>query len=317
MDAQSLRPIPWAMFSHQVLQLYRPPMRRPTTRAKLRQVLKELGRRCETTADLTVEVISDYVAEDHAGHSPAYVDGLLRALSAACSYGAHPRRRHLWDPFEERAVSEWLPGDELEVSDPWPKHRTADETRKVLAEADSRAALGRWRDLRLRWAVYAWAYTGALKSEILGLERADLDVARGLIRIRSHSGRRLKERARASLLPMAAPLLDVTRGYLEDLERNYPGCRWAVPHHFGTGPWLSGRPGHRPLDEVRELGRRAGVEGLTILSFRHTLATRLEAEGVPDIIIQRILRHASRRTQLSYRNPDLPAMRQAFDRLAF
>lgn len=318
MDAQSIRPIPWAMFAHEVLQTYRPPMRRPTTRAKLKQVLDEFRAYCETTADLDLAAISDWVV-DHAGRRPAYVDGLLRALSAACTYGAHPRRRYLWDPFDERPVSSWLPADEFDDdgSDPWPRARTPAEIRAVLARADEEAVIGRWRDLRLRAAVYAFAFTGWLRNEILGLRRADIDLGREALRIRSHSRRRLKTRARGALLPIAPPLAGVLAGYLAELQVRYPETEWAFPHHWGTGPWLSGRPGHRPLDEIRALGERAGVRGLTILGFRHTIATELEASGAPELIIQRILRHARRETQLRYRKPDIDVMRDAVGRVRY
>lgn len=316
MATQPLRPIPWALFVREVLRVYRAPMRRPTTRAKLRQVLDEFGAYCNLTSDLDLAAISDWVV-DHAGRAPAYVDGLLRALSAACTYGAHPARRYLWDPFEERPVSAWLPADELDQAEPWPRHRTAAEIRAVLARADQEAVIGRWRAARLRAVVYALAFTGALKSEILGLRREDLDLDRGTLRIRSHARRRLKTRARGALLPVAAPLAAVLAGYLAELQARYPATEWLYPHHWGTGPWLAGRPGHRPLDEVRALGERAGVAGLTMLSFRHTIATDLEATGAPELVIQRILRHARRETQLHYRNPDLGVMAEALGRVRY
>jgi integrase len=308
-----LRPVPWGRFADEVLRLYAPPMRRRGTRDKTRQVLREFGAHCPTTAELTELAIADWIAA-HAHRAAATVDGLLRHLSAICTYGAH--RGYLRDPFDFRTVSSWLPEDELDA-EPFRRHRTAEEVRRVLALADDEARLGPWEARRLRAAVYLLAYTGAGKAEVLGLRMADLDPAAATLSIRSHTRRRLKRGARAAVLPLAPPAAEALAGWLPEVLARFPGCAFAFPHKRGDGPWLQGRPGHRPLDQVRALGERAGVAGLTIVAFRHTTATLLEAAGVSELIIQRILRHARRETQLWYRNPDLPAMREAVGRLRF
>jgi integrase len=314
----ALRPIPWARFRDEVLKLYRPPSRRPGTRQKTDQVLREFGGLCRTTADLELVTIADWI-EAHPGRAPAYLDGLLRSLSAVCTYGAHPRRRYLWDPFEERPVSSWLPADEREEAsaDPWPRHRSAEEVRRVLAGADSEALHGDWKAHRDRAAVYALAFSGAHKSEVLGLRIRDIDLPRGVISFRSHPRRRLKSGARAAVLPIAPALLPVLEDYLPRIAAQFPRGEFAFPHHFGTGPWLSGRPGHRPLDRIRALGERAGVRGLTIDAFRHTVATLSEGWDIGELALQRILRHARRSTQLHYRHPDLALMRDAVARIRF
>lgn len=313
---EPLRPIPWDQFEIEVLRLYQSPRRRKTTRSKTKQVLKEFRAFCRTTADLSELTISDWLAANP-GRAPAYIEGLLRHLSAACTWGAHPRRAYLWDPFEEHPISTWLPGDELDQAEEFPRHRSAAEIARVLDRADAEALLGAWRPVRLRSAVYSFAFTAGHRSEVLGVRKADLDLDRGVIAFRSHPARRLKTRARAAVLPLAAPLRAVLADYLPRLEERHPGTIYLFPHSYGTGPWLSGRPGHRPLDEVRELGRRAGVEGLTIDAFRHTVGTLSESWDIGELALQRILRHARRRTQLHYRHPDLPLMRQAIDRISY
>lgn len=311
-----LRPIPWPEFSREVLRLYRAPMRRRTTRDKTRQVLAEFGALCETTADLSELVIADWLAA-HPHRAAATVDGLLRHLSAVCTYGAHPRRRYLWDPFEDRPVSSWLAADELGAAEPWPRHRSAAEIRAVLDRADREAAGGPWRARRLRAAIYTFAFTGAHKGEALGLRIRDYDPARRMIAFLSHPRRRLKTAARAAVLPTADPLAEVLDGWLPELRELWPRGEYLFPHSFGTGPWLSGRPGHRPLDEVRALGERAGVPRLTIDAFRHTVATLAEGWDIGELALQRILRHARRRTQEFYRHPDLTLMRESIGRIRF
>lgn len=314
--AVELRPVPWTVFTDEVMRLYQPPMRRRTTREKTRQVLREFGRLCPSTADLSELAIAGWIS-DHRHRAPSSVEGLLRHLSAVCTYGAHPRRRYLWDPFEDRPVSSWLPGDELDQAEPFRRHRSAEEVRRVLDQADREALAGPWRAVRLRAVVWTLAYTGGHKSEVLGLRIADLDLGRGMIAFRSHGRRRLKARSRAAVLPVAGPLRPVLAGYLVRLVAEHPRTEWLFPHAFGTGPWLSGRPGHSPLDSIRALGERAGVEGLTIDAFRHTLATHAEDWGISELALMRILRHARRTTQLHYRHPDLDLMRGAISRITY
>lgn len=306
-----IHPIHFRVFATEVLRLYRAPMRRKGTKDKTRQVLEEFGTFCRLTSDLTVEAITDWVCA-HPDRRAATVDGLLRHLSAICTYGAF--RGYMIDPFEFRPVSEWLPEDELDAEE-FRHHRSAGEVRRVLVQADREALDGSWRPCRLRAAVYCWAFTGAGKVEVLGMRRRDVDLEAGVIWIRSHARRRLKARARSSPLAAAPELLEVLRWWTAMTEAD--GCEWLFPHRYRTGPWTSGRPGHRPLDEVKALGGRAGVHGLTILAFRHTVGTLAEGWGIGELMLQRLLRHARRRTQDHYRHADIDQMRAAAGKIHF
>ncbi len=302
-------PIPFSQFTTEVLKLYLPPMRRRTTYDKTHQVLKELGRFCQSTADLTPIAVADWMS--HGPHRAAATwDGLLRHVAAACSYGAS--LGYLTSPFDFRPVSQWLPLDEVEEGEEFQRHRSGAEIRAVLAQADLEAQGGLWEALRLRAAVYAWAFTGAGKTEILGLRTADVDLDARVLKIRSHSRRRLKTGARAARLPIAWPLAEALAGWLP-----HTGCQWLFPHKYLTGPWLQGRPGHRPLDRVRSLGERAGVPGLTILAFRHSFGTLSEGWGIGENMLQQLLRHANRRTQRRYRHEDLDQLRRAAELIQY
>jgi integrase len=68
---------------------------------------------------------------------------------------------------------------------------------------------------------------------------------------------------------------------------------------------------------IAALGERAGVPGLTILAFRHTVGTLAEAWGIGELALQRLLRHSQPATQQHYRHPDLALMRQAVARIRF
>ena len=309
MPAQALQPVPWTEFTRRVLKLYQPPICRRGTRDKTAQILRELRAFCSTTADLTEDTLSDWIAANPA-RRPRTVEGLLRHLSAACTYGV--KWGYLLDPFDIRPVSRWLPTDELEDSEGFRHHRTAAEIRRVLDQADDEAQGRDRRKVRIRDAVYTWAYTGAGKNEVLGLRTQDVDPKARIITIKSHPKRRLKTGARAARLAMPEPLMTVLEPRIAAAE-----SEWLFPHAYKTGPWLWGRPGHRPLDEVKELGKRAGVEGLTILSFRHTFATLSEDWGIGELMLQRILRHSTPRTQKHYRHHDAELLHRAASKVRF
>ncbi len=301
--------VSFSRFEREVLSLYAPPMRRPATRRKVRQVLRELSAYCPSTTRLTPTAIADWMA-DHGHRAPATHRSLLAALHAACRYGVS--RRYMPDPFAFRGVGAWLPGDELEAEEPFRRHRKPAEIRQVLSRADLEAKSGEWDAARLRALVYTLAFTGAHKLEVLGLRPRDLDLAGRVLVIRSHPARRLKRRARAAQLPIADPLAAVLESWLP-----LCGCDWVFPHKRRTGFWHHCRPGKTPLDEVRALGERAGVSGLTLLDFRHTVGTLAEGWGIGELALQRILRHARRQTQDHYRHEDLEVLRAAAAKIAY
>lgn len=304
--------VEFTQFASEVLALYLYPSRRKSTRAKVTQVMGELGKLCPTTADLTPSAISVWLAE-HPDRSAATHRSLLSTLRAACSYGAF--QGWLVSPFAFRPLGEWLPADELAEADtePFRRHRTAEEVRKVLDQADQEATT--WKGRRLRLLLYAYAFTGASKNEILGLRIIDVDLAAGFILIRSHPKRRLKTGARVARLPIPPFLVRILAAWIAELEQLASDrgveCLWVVPHQELSGPWFHGRPGHRPLDHIKALGRRAGVPGLTILSLRHTVGTLAEGWGIGELMLQRLLRHARRQTQQHYRHEDLDQLRRA------
>jgi len=182
-------PVPWSQFESEVLALYAEPHRRPGTLAKMRQVLREVGAVCPTTDQLGPVTIASWLSA-HPGRAAWTRRTLLSALRAACSYADW--KGYAPNPFGFRGLSQWIPADELEEAESCRRHRTATEIRKVIEQADRECAGGDWHALRLRAAVYVWAYTGAGALEVLGLRVTDVDLAGGTIAIRSHPGRRLK-----------------------------------------------------------------------------------------------------------------------------
>ncbi len=59
------------------------------------------------------------------------------------------------------------------------------------------------------------------------------------------------------------------------------------------------------------------MAGMTIVAFRHSLGTLAEDWDIGELMLQRLLRHASRKTQLRYRHRDLELMHRAAGKIEY
>ena len=283
----------WKVFSDNVLGMYVPSIRRPATARKMRQVLEEFGELVRGPAELTPATIARWI-QLHPERRPETVCALLRSLRAACVYGARFGELEA-NPFDWRKPHEWVDWDVPEL--PPPVH-SEHEVAAVLQRADLEAQGGDWKAARLRAVVYGFAYTGARKREVLALRTQDVDLLRGLLSIRTNTRRRLKTRSSAAQIAVPEVLARVLESWIP---RTW--SEWLFPGVERKGPWLEGPPGEKPLDQVKALGLRAGVEGFTILSLRHSFASCAEGWQIGELALQRQLRHTRIRTQLAYRHP--------------
>ncbi len=159
---------------------------------------------------------------------------------------------------------------------------------------------------------YLYAFTGCRKSEALHLAVTDVDLDRSILSIRPKSSWRPKTAASIARLPLAAPLAAVLRLWLSRC-----GSDWVIPGKRGKAPWTGGLPGCKPLDQVKALGERAGVSGVTILGFRKTVATLAKGWGLGPLELQALLRHTSVRTQLWYIEEDLEGLRVTASKIRY
>ena len=74
------------------------------------------------------------------------------------------------------------------------------------------------------------------------------------------------------------------------------------------------REGHL-LRRLKQVAKRAGVEGATLHKFRHTYATRLLESGTDIVTVQRLLGHSDLDTTRRHLNPDVERKRAAVQRL--
>lgn len=300
--------VPFDQFAHEILALYHPPLRRVSTFRKMRQVLAEIGAICPTTGDLSPAAIAGWITTRPSRRSST-IRTLLVTLRAAARYGE--ARGYLTSPFRFRSVAQWVPRADEE---PVRAHPGALEVAKVLLQADREAEAGAWHARRLRVLVYALAYTGARASEILALRAQDVELTQDVVWIRPHARRPLKTARSRRAIPIAGPLRSALENWLTRTDRP---SDWLLPHTGLTGPWLSGAPAHKPIAAVRELGRRAGVEGLTLLGFRHAFATSADHWQIGPKALQNLMGHTTPITQWHYRHEDIEETRRAIDRVHF
>jgi integrase len=182
----------------------------------------------------------------------------------------------------------------------------------VLQLADREAVS--WESRRLQALVYTYAYLGLRAAEALHLWVDDVDLGRSAVTLRSHpeEGWKPKTLKSSAVLPIAEPLSAVLAVWLP-----HTGTRWVFPGKKLRGPWLSGGPGVRPLDQVKELGRRAGVPGLTIASFRKTIGTYAKSWGFSQLELKALLRHSAVETQRWYDEEEIESLRPAVAKVQF
>jgi integrase len=305
-----MRPLAFGRFTDEILALYAPPLRAQATRDKLAQALVELeDAGARSTADLAPPVIARWLAL-YAHRAPATNHSLLRSIRAASRY-ARMRGYLDADPFEWRSPADWL-GPDATRGEPVDRHLTRDQVAALLQLADLEAAAGDWPAGRRRALVYTLAFTGLRKREALGLLVADVDLPTGVLRIRPNARRTLKTRGSAAPVGLAEPLAAVLAQWSP-----LTGAAWLFPGVTRRGPWLQGGPGVRALDQLRALGERAGIPGVTFQTFRQTLATLSEGWGVGELELQRWLRHTRPRTQDAYRRADLDVLRSTALKIRF
>jgi integrase len=309
-------PVPIALdvFTTEILAMYRPPMRAKGTYAKFRLVLSivaELAGEGATTAAFNPQTVAAYITRRCGlGLSNNTVVGELATLRAACSY-AESRCYLNVSPFRLRRS--WL----RRTPTKGKRHLSLAEIARVLERAQLEALQtsgdSHWRAARLQALIATVAYTGLRRDEALHLQVEDIDLAERMISlvVRNGHGATKTERS-AQPIPIPPELAEILAVWLPATE-----SIWAFPGFRRKTPWTGGVHGSKPLDRVKALGKRAGVDGVTFQILRHSWATAGEIWGLTDLQIQRVLRHTTVRTQGHYRHADIVNMRALSDVVSF
>lgn len=183
-----------------------------------------------------------------------------------------------------------------------PSALSVEELDTLLAAPDANAPDGR-RDRAILELVYS---AGTRAAETVGLDRKDLDLARGLVRL---FGKGRKERLGA-LGPQAVAALEA---YLSDPKRPIP-----VPR-AKQAVFLNARGGRlttRSLGRILERYRReAGiVRHASPHTLRHSFATHLLDRGADLRSVQELLGHAHLTTTQIYTHVSIERLREAYEK---
>lgn len=174
-----------------------------------------------------------------------------------------------------------------------PKALTTDEVEALLEAVGDDTPAGA-RDRAILETLYA---SGARISELVGLDRGDLDLDAGMIRV-------FGKGARERVVPIGRPAQEALRAYLirgrPALERTSSGSRRGADAVF-----LNARGGRLTRQGcwgiVRAVARRVGLEArMSPHVLRHSCATHLLDNGADLRVVQEVLGHASLSTTQVY-----------------
>jgi len=255
--------------------------------------------------DVDESAVAAYVeqlkaATDEDGQPQYAPSSIARALVAVRSFHRFCREEGLvaTDPSEEVGAPR--------VPQGIPKALTEEEVEALLGAvegADPRAL----RDRAILETLYA---TGVRISELVGLDRRDLDFDAALLRV---LGKGDKERV--------VPIGRTARAALEDyLMRGRPALERPVTRTRVTGdPVLLNARGGRLTRQgcwkiVTTAGRRVGLDGrLSPHVLRHSCATHMLEHGADIRVVQELLGHASLSTTQVYTKVSPERLRAVYE----
>jgi integrase len=289
---------PFAAFRAEVLALYQAD-RAPKTFLRVRQVLREVEHHgVELAGDLTPLAVSAWIG-GMPPRSPLTKRALVSTLRTVCRF-AVGRGYLARSPFD--AWTFRVKGGRAAKR----RHHPADRLAAALEFLRAEAAIGDWKARRLYALASTVAYTGLRKLEALRLRWEDVDLVAGTLDVSPRA--RLKTEASARTIGLPDALTAALAAWRLQVD-----TAWCFPNVPGTGPWLEGSPGNKPLDALKAAGTRAGVDGLTFLSLRHSWATiALQVHGLPPALVAKNLGHTSIKTAFEhYAGDDLESLRRA------
>jgi integrase/recombinase XerD len=187
-----------------------------------------------------------------------------------------------------------------------PKALTEDEVEALLAAVVGDTA----RSLRDRAIVETLYATGVRISELVGLDRRDLDLDDGLVRV---LGKGSKER----IVPVGRSARDALTAYLE-AGRPQLARPDRSPRGDGEAVILNVRGGRLSRQScwkiVRTAGERAGLGGrLSPHVLRHSCATHMLERGADIRVVQELLGHASLSTTQVYTKVSPERLRAVYE----
>jgi integrase/recombinase XerD len=252
----------------------------------------------EETVLAYVEDLKSAVDDD--GHPRYAPSSIARALVAVRSF----HRFCLEEGFLAVDPSEEVGAPRVPLG--IPKALTEDEVEALLAAVVGDTA----RSLRDRAIVETLYATGVRISELVGLDRRDLDLDDGLVRV---LGKGSKER----IVPIGRSARDALTAYLAD-GRPQLARPDRSPRGGGEAVLLNVRGGRLSRQScwkiVRTAGERAGLGArLSPHVLRHSCATHMLERGADIRVVQELLGHASLSTTQVYTKVSPERLRAVYE----
>ena len=141
----------------------------------------------------------------------------------------------------------------------------------------------------------------------------------GIIWVVSRATHRLKSAGSEKFVTCPPQAVKILREYLPhrlDAPEGFarPASPYLFPNLRTATPWVGGPPGYKPLDRLKAVAARAGVEVASFQMLRRSVATHMEAAGAGPAQIQRQLRHSHVGTTTDYyMKADRENMRKAME----
>lgn len=222
-----------------------------------------------------------------------------RALSAVRSFFRFLHRADRVETNPARAVG--APKFEKHL----PGHLDRAQVELLLTTATTRAQEGKFNDVR-DWAILELFYSAGLRrSELRGIDRADLDLLGGLVKVR---GKGRKER----IVPVGMAAQRALREYERVREQLIArlGAKADRNAFFLSqrGTRMSQKTLHNAV--VARLGEVDEGAGLSAHALRHTFATHLLDQGADLRAVQELLGHASISTTQIYTHTSVERLKQ-------
>ena len=286
--------------------------------ADLRQYTNHLGSNNGAQTDTAAEPVdAQFIDQRIAGADPVVIRGYLTQLDTLGYSPATVARKIA----TLRSLYKWMHGRGLIGSNPMLMIRTPKQTKrlpkaisveqidKLLSMPDNRDTLGA-RDRAILETLYS---TGVRVSELVDLNRSDLDQPEQTLRVR---GKGKKER----MVPLGSHALAAIRNYLTLLEpdprftelRQQSMITAVVPLFVNkNGGRLSSRSVRRKLDKYLA---SAGLDpSISPHTLRHSFATHLLDNGADLRSVQELLGHQSLSTTQIYTHLSSMRLRTSYD----
>lgn len=248
-----------------------------------------------------IEKARDKLSRRYKGNT---VRASLRPLSTALSWAV---RQDLIDANPARGVE--LPRRENST-----EHLAADESSRLLAEAERRA---RETDSSMWWsrfiAISLALRLGLRRGECFGLRWQDVDFAPGRLVV-ARSYRVAPKSNKARVLPLPSSLAPILREWRERCPHTPERLVCPLQHN---GRWQMSSP--RAEHGLAELLQAAGCPPLTrgFHALRHSFASAFAAQGGSLLTLRELLGHASLEMSLLYSHISAAALVADLEKLRF